>query len=92
MVFEGRGQRVRGLWERNGTYYAQVRTDDWVGQMPLHRTKTVPQALAERQALKSRIDGLRVRPEPGRLIGVDEVEWVRYAIPPNPPAAKARPA
>jgi hypothetical protein len=65
-VFDGRGHRVRGLWMRNGTYYAQVRTDDWVSPMPLHGTKTVPHALAERQALKSRIDAGDFVPPPRR--------------------------
>jgi hypothetical protein len=65
-AFDGRGHRVRGLWERNGMYYAQVRTDDWVGQVPLHGFKTVPQALAERQVLKSRIDAGDFIPPPTR--------------------------
>jgi integrase len=50
-----RNERERGLWERNGAYYAQVKVRGWIGRVPLHGAKTVPEAQAARQALKAQI-------------------------------------
>jgi hypothetical protein len=54
-VFDGRNRRVRGLWERNGVYYAQVRAQRWRGRVALEHAKTVAQAGEEWQALKTKI-------------------------------------
>jgi hypothetical protein len=53
-VFDRRNERVRGLWQRNGVYYAQVKVRGWTGQVPLHGG-TVADALAARQVLKTEI-------------------------------------
>ncbi len=36
-VFNGRNQRVRGLWERNGSYYAQLTVIDQATNLPVVR-------------------------------------------------------
>jgi hypothetical protein len=51
-VFDRRKQRVRGLWERNGVYYAQLRIRGKPIRFKLDHTTTVPQAVEEMQALK----------------------------------------
>lgn len=48
-------QRVRGWWERNGVFYAQIKVRGWTGQVPLHNAKTVPDAQEARQVLKAPI-------------------------------------
>ncbi len=53
-VFNRRNECVRGLWERNGNYYAQVQVRGWIGQVPLHGA-TVADAAAARQVLKLKI-------------------------------------
>ena len=53
-VFNRRNERVRGLWQRNGIYYAQVKIRGWTGQVPLHGA-TVADAVAARQVLKAEI-------------------------------------
>jgi len=47
-------KRVRGLWERKSTYYAQVKIRGWTGQVRLH-AGTVADAIAARQVLKTEI-------------------------------------
>lgn len=54
-VFDGRNRRVRGLWERNGVYYAQVQVQSWVGRVPLEHSGTVASATDALQDLKSKI-------------------------------------
>jgi integrase len=54
-VINRRHERVRGLWERNGVFYAQVKVRGWTGRVPLHNSKTVSDAQAARQALKAEI-------------------------------------
>ncbi len=55
-VFDEDTRRVRGLWIRNGVYYAQVRfSPTQTGKLPLHDAKTLPQAISARQALKRKI-------------------------------------
>jgi hypothetical protein len=55
-VFEPRRNRqVRGLWKRNGAFYAQiclVRGNSRAALVPLHDAGTIPQAIAAMQALK----------------------------------------
>jgi integrase len=55
-VFDSRNRRVRGLWIRNGTYYAQMRTDGQPNatRVKLHDAETVPQAIEAMQVLKRR--------------------------------------
>lgn len=53
-VLNRRNERVRGLWERKGNFYAQVKVRGWTGQVRLH-DNTVPEAMAERQVLKTKI-------------------------------------
>src|ERR1039458_9932584 len=53
-VFNRRNERVRGLWQRNGIYYAQVKVRGWTGQVALHGA-TVADAIAARQVLKAEI-------------------------------------
>jgi integrase len=54
-VFDGRNRRVRGLWERNRVYYAQVRVQSWRGRVFLEHANTVAEAVAAMQALHVRI-------------------------------------
>jgi hypothetical protein len=55
-VFDRRERRVRGLWLRNGIYYAQIRLDDSdiATRVPLHGAQTVPQALTAMQEVKAK--------------------------------------
>ncbi len=67
-VFDQRKQRVRGLWERNGTFYAQLtiphpddraagraaRPDGGQGRQPV---ATIPQALAGMNKMKVEAGG-----------------------------------
>jgi hypothetical protein len=48
-------QRVRGLWERNDVFYAQIKVRGWTSQVPLHNAKTVRNAQEAGQALKAEI-------------------------------------
>jgi len=50
-VFNRDAERVRGLWERNGIYYAQIRVSGRKVRLRLEHATTVPQALEEMQAL-----------------------------------------
>lgn len=55
-VFDSRNRRVRGLWKRNGIYYAQLVTVDGSNKatkIPLHGAQTVPQAIDAMQEKKS---------------------------------------
>ena len=54
-VFDGRKQKIRGLWVRNGVYAAQVRVHDWTGRVPLQGSATIPQAFEAMQELKAKI-------------------------------------
>jgi integrase len=59
-VFDSRNRRVRGLWVRNGTYYAQLclTPGGATTKVPLHQATTVSQAITGMQALrKKRNDG-----------------------------------
>jgi hypothetical protein len=51
-VFDRGGERVRGLWERNGQFYAQIRVGGRKVRLRLEHAQTVPQVLGEMQALK----------------------------------------
>jgi integrase len=52
-VFNDKGERARGLWERKGSYYAQLDANNGKQyKYPLHDATTVPQAVTEMQALK----------------------------------------
>jgi hypothetical protein len=52
-VFNDHKERVRGLWERKGVFYAQLDANNGKQyKYPLQHAKTVPQALTEMQALK----------------------------------------
>jgi hypothetical protein len=51
-VFNRRNERMRGLRERNGMYYAQVKVRNGTGNVPLH-ARTVADAQAARQVLKT---------------------------------------
>ena len=53
-VFNRRKERVRGLWQRNGVHYAQVKVRGWTGQVPFHGG-TVADAVTARQVLKTEI-------------------------------------
>ena len=54
-VFDVRKRRIRGLWERNGRFYAQIAVEDSntgkkkVRRVPLEDAKTVPQAVIKLQ-------------------------------------------
>ena len=54
-VFDGRNRRVRGLWERNRVYYAQVRVQSRRGRVVLEHANTIAEAVAAMQALRVRI-------------------------------------
>ncbi|HWD18178.1 MAG TPA: tyrosine-type recombinase/integrase [Verrucomicrobiae bacterium] len=51
-VFDERKRRVRGLWRRNGFYYAQLNVNGTPVRFKLHAA-TVPEAVTAQQALKS---------------------------------------
>jgi integrase len=52
-VKDEKGRRVRGLWERKGSYYAQLDANNGKQyKYPLHSATTVPQAITETQVLK----------------------------------------
>jgi len=53
-VFNTRKRRVRGLWERNGIFYAQFNVDGTPIRLKLDHAITLPQAVTEQQALKGR--------------------------------------
>src|SRR6267142_6977904 len=55
-VFDNRRRRIRGLWLRNGVYYAQLRLDDErvARRVPLHKAETIAQATAAMQGLKTK--------------------------------------
>ncbi len=54
-VLDSRNRRVRGLWERNGQYYAQIRVPTWVGRVHLEGATNLTEAQAKWQELKTRI-------------------------------------
>ena len=63
-VFNDRKQRVRGLWERNGVFYAQIRVGGKPSRLRLEHAKTVAEAFAEMQVLKKNArDGVLNPPE-----------------------------
>ena len=71
-VFDEDGKRVRGLWIRNGAYYAQVRfSPTQTNRLHLQAAKTIPQAIAARQELRRKIDRGEIKPpgaeEGGRI-------------------------
>ena len=51
-MFERGGERVRGLWERNGLYYTQIRVSGRKVRLRLEHAETVPQAIEVMQALR----------------------------------------
>lgn len=53
-VFNERKRRVRGLWERNGIYYAQLTVDGKPVRFRLEHATTVSQAITEQQVLKGK--------------------------------------
>ncbi len=55
-VFDDKGQRVRGLWARDGVFYAQMNPSGLRQQYKYHQpdASTVPQAITARQALKAK--------------------------------------
>lgn len=58
------GRRVRGIWFRNGVYYAQLRVAGNVKQIPLQDAGTVAQAVTARQVLKGQITAGTFPPAP----------------------------
>jgi len=70
------GRRVRGIWFRNGVYYAQLRVAGNVKQIPLQEAGTVAQAVTARQVLKGQIAAGTFPPPPP-------------AQPETPPAVEA---
>jgi integrase len=58
-VYDNRNRRVRGLWQRNGTFYAQMRVPGHQSpvKLPLQDAPTVPQAVTAMQVLKARKQG-----------------------------------
>src|SRR3982074_1636285 len=55
-VFDNRRRRIRGLWLRNGVYYAQLRLDgeQFAKRVPLHKAETIAQATVAMQGLKAK--------------------------------------
>src|ERR1019366_8725219 len=57
------GKRVRGLWIRNGVYYAQIRfSPTQTNRLHLQDVQTIPQAIAARQELRRKIDRGEIKP------------------------------
>ena len=50
-VLDGRKQPVRGLWERNGRYYAQISVEEF--SAGLKRVRRMPLANAEGESVES---------------------------------------
>jgi hypothetical protein len=95
-VYDRDGKRVRGLWLRNGIYYAQVRVGSHKARVRFEHASTVPQAVTELQALKRRrwatptalnerrSEAVRATPPPnGRRISSAE-NFVSFMDPPFP--------
>jgi hypothetical protein len=78
--FDEDGKHVRGLWIRNGVYYAQVRfSPTQTNRLHLQAAKTIPQTIAARQELRRKINRGEIRPP-----GAEEqepAEEVRQAGP-----------
>src|SRR6516162_9210299 len=52
-VFNDRKERMHGLWERKGVFYARLDANNGrQSKYPLQHAATVPQAVTEMQALK----------------------------------------
>jgi len=51
-VFNDQKRRVRGLWRRNGVYYAQLNFNGIPTRFPLKHAATVPEAVTQQQVLK----------------------------------------
>src|SRR5580658_2472102 len=62
-VFDKAHRRIRGLWQRNGTFYVQTTIADSttgvkkVTKIPLKTAKTPAEAREEMYALKARLAG-----------------------------------
>ena len=52
-VFDERKWRARGLWERNGIFYAQINVNRDPIRFKLEHASTVPQAVTAQQVLKA---------------------------------------
>jgi integrase len=52
-VFDERKRRARGLWERNGIFYAQINVNRDPIRFKLEHATTVPQAVTAQQVLKA---------------------------------------
>ena len=52
-VFDDRKRRVRGLWRRNGFYYAQLDVSGTPRRFKLTEAETVPEAITARESLKA---------------------------------------
>ena len=62
-VFDEDGKRVRGLWIRNGVYYAQIGfSPTQTNRLHLQDVQTIPQAIAARQELRRKIDRGEIKP------------------------------
>jgi integrase len=71
-VLNRKNQRVRGLWERNGVYYAQVNVRGWIGRVPLHDAATVADAQIARQVLKVEIKAGTWKTPPERELEIQK--------------------
>jgi hypothetical protein len=70
-VFDSRHRRMRGLWKKRNTFYAQMRIEGRPVRYPLHSAKTVPEALTEQQVLKKQLrEGTLPWPPPGSRLKV----------------------
>lgn len=84
-VYDARKRRIRGLWERNGRFYAQLTLEDAntgkkeVRRIPLEGAKTVAQAVIKQQdLLKERRDNtLPVLKQTPRFVEYAE-EYFRF--------------
>jgi integrase len=55
-VFDRQHRRVRGLWQRDGTLYAQVQVLGQPRRIALQGAETIPDAVRARQELKKKIE------------------------------------
>jgi hypothetical protein len=76
-VFDRGGERVRGLWERNGLYYTQIRISGRKVRLRLEHAETVPQAMEAMQALKKqRREGNLKAPQRKTPLGLEGAQGV----------------
>jgi hypothetical protein len=61
-VFNRKNERVRGLWERNGVFYAQLKVGGASHRFRVENANTVPDAVTGMQSLKKQAKDGTLKP------------------------------